>query len=1195
MLEGDLAQASEEQKGTALAWCARFLSGDDHAEAASLLDRIGGASAEVAGIARGAVHASTGDLDQAIAELCVIGTPLAHGAAYIQVLRSKDFKDANEWLEKAGLRFTDLDGDAQFNYIGQALEKGCWDIAFEAARGLIDEDWERSPGLMRVSADAFLMQAVPGELRQSLLKQEMPFDAVKFPLRSEPLALERRRTAMRLYERFNTVEKSLGLPQIAALMGDKALWLRLVDPEHTEEARDELVESINEPSTFLRRLPLGLQFGVDIDLEWAEREVDRLSALSVGTSPDAAFARLGLALSKKSHAAAAGYINEHRDQLSKHLERRGLHFLDIEMLANAGQTAKAEERLEEAASSGLSEIDVARLRRELAEVSGGDPIAQRLAAYEENGSIIELRLLVNAYEEAGEWQSACEYGETLLDVGGDLSDARRYSISLYNCERHDEALRVMERYPAVWAQDNAMGLLRAHILFECGRLRHALDAVNELRRVEDTPEARQLQVNLAVVSGDWESLQGFVEAEWNARSDRTAIDLLRAGQMAQHIGAGRAVELVHEAAKRSPDDPSVLAGCYHLATTAGWENSVEVHHWMQRAAELSGGDGPVQVISIEELFNRKPDWERRESNVWELLEKGDIPIFAAGQLLNRSLLSLYLMPALSNMEEQDVRRRSMIYAFSGARGKLKVQPNIVAMEATALITAEFLGLLDVCIETFDNIVIPHSTLGWLLGEKARILFHQPSRVVAARELRKMLADGHLHAFEGSNAAPETLINEVGPSLAALIADAASAERFDARQRLVVRGGPVYKANSLMNDEADVSDYQAYLCSGISVVKKLLQKGVLTQREAEEACAALNVRELPWPSEPEVSDGAILYLDDLATSHLQFLGLLPKLHRVDITTLVSRSEIEEADALIAYDVKASDVVSIVDRLRFRLREGLENGKIRLGAATRVEDDNGSGHVSSHPSIDMLRLVADADVGVVDDRFINQHASISLETSARPLLTTLDLLDVLVERGAIAEDQRQDALTTLRRANFALTPLTPGELNSLTTNCTVSDGVLDETGELKAIREAVQRLRMGNVLQSPKELTWLNGVLQACLYCLKEQWKDGLDEATAVARSDWLIALADVRGWTHRLDNNVEQLMERYRNWVLMLMLLPATQPQAVKEAYWRWLEVRFLEPLQEEDPHTYQYLVEWAKEHVAESVKAYEQGLGDGDD
>ena len=1060
---------------------------------------------------------------------------------------------------------------------------------------LTDEDWEQSPGLMRVSADAFLMQAVPGELKELLLVQEMPFDAVKFPLRSEPLALERRRTAMRLYERFSSVAKSLGLPQIAGLMGDKALWLRLVDPEHTAEGRVELVESISDPSTFLRRLGLGLQFGVDIDLDWAEREVDRLSALSAGTSPDVACARLALALSKESHEAVVGYINEHRDQLSKHLEPRGLQFLEIEMLANAGQTAKAEERLEEAASRGLSERDVARLRRELAEVTGGDPIVQRLAAYEENGSIIELRLLVNAYEEAGEWPSACEYGATLLDLSGDLSDARRYLISLYNCERHDVAYKVMDRYPSVWAQDGAMRLLRAHLLFEDGKLRHALDAVNELRRIQDSPEARQLQVNLAVVSGDWESLQAFVEAEWNARSDRAGIELLRAGQIAQHIGAARAEELVLEAARRCPEDPSILVGCYHLATSAGWENSAEVHLWMQRAAELSGADGPVQILSIEELFRRKPDWEQRESNVWHTLEKGETPIFAAGQILNRSLLSLYLMPAFSNMTERDVRRRSIIYAFSGARGKVKIQPKIVAMEATALITAEFLDLLGVCIETFDNIVIPHSTLGWLLGEKARILFHQPSRVVAARELRQMLADGHLRAFDGSTSGTEKLINEVGPSLAALVADAASTERSDAHQRLVVRGGPVYKANSLMNDEADVNEFQAYLCSGICVVKKLLQKGVLTGREAEDAFAALSVRELPWPSEPEIADGAILYLDDLTTSHLQFLGLLSKLHHADITAFVSRSEIEEADALIAYDVKANEVVSIVERLRLRLREGLGNGKVRLGAATRSNDDNGSGHVSDHPTIDMLRLVADADVGVVDDRFINQHASISLENGARQLLTTLDLVDVLVERGVITKDRRQDALTTLRRANFALTPLTQGELNSLIAICKVTNGVLEETGELKAIREAVQRVRMCNVLQSPKELTWLNGVLQACLHCLKEQWKDGLDETTAVVRSDWLLALSDVRGWTHRLDHTVEQMNERYRNWVLMLMLLPATQPQAVKEAYWRWLEERFLVPLQEEDPETYGFLVEWAKEHVAGSVVAYQQGLEDGND
>ena len=133
------------------------------------------------------------------------------------------------------------------------------------------------------------------------------------------------------------------------------------------------------------------------------------------------------------------------------------------------------------------------------------------------------------------------------------------------------------------------------------------------------------------------------------------------------------------------------------------------------------------------------------------------------------------------------------------------------------------------------------------------------------------------------------------------------------------------------------------------------------------------------------------------------------------------------------------------------------------------------------------------------------------------------------------------------------------------------------------------------QSPKELTWLNGVTQACLVCLKEQWQDGFDEATAVARSDWILALSDVRAWTHRLDENVEQLKERYWNWNLLLMTLLATQQQPVKEAYWRWFDSRVLESLQEEDPDAYQYLLEWAKEYVDGSVEASERGQEDGND
>ena len=1188
--EGELASASEGQKGTALAWCARFLSGDNPAEAASILGRITLADSEIISITRSVIVASSGRLQEAISELCGISTPIAYGAAFIQIQRAKGFEEASHWLEKAGLTLADLDSDGKLSYVRMSLEDGCWDIAVEAAKQLGESDWDRSPALIVAAADAFLLQAVPDELRVSVFAQVLPFDLAKFPLRSEPEALEHRRSAMHLYERFHFAAKSHRLTSIGNLMEDKALWLRLVDPESRAEAHQELGESIRDPSKFLRRLGLGLQFNLDIDIEWAEREVDRQTALSGGMSHDAAYARFALALSRGSYASVAAYIDKYREQLLQHLDWRGVSFIEIEVLANAGQTAKAEERLEEATKKGLSEREVARLRRELAEASGGDPIEQRLAAYEANKSIVELRLLVNAYEEAGDWAKVCEYGRTLLGVGGDLTDARRHAISLYRCERHREVLSVMERYPALWTRDGDMRLLRAQTLFECGMLDDALGSVKDLRKVKDSTEARKLQVNLAAVSGDWDSLQGFVEGEWNARCDRTAIDLLRAAKIAHDIGAGRVEELVQEAAKRSPDDASVLAGCYHLASAAGWENSVEVHLWMQKAAELSGPNGPVQVISIEDLFERKPDWERRESSVWEMLERGDAPIFAAGQLLNRSLLSLYLMPILGNMDEADVRRRDMIYAFSRARESLNLNPNIVAMDATALITGEFLDLLDDYIHTFDKIIIPHGTLAWLLGERARIVFHQPSRVVAARELRRMIAEGQLGAFDGTECAPEKLVNDVGPSFAGLVADASSSEHLDGRQRLVVRGGPVYRANTLMNEEADLSEYESYLCSCVTVVRRLAHKGVLTRREEGEACAALAVREVAWPSEPEIADGAVLYLDDLAASHLQFLGLLSKLYRADVTVFVSRSEVEEADALISYNAKANDVVTIVEGLRGRLREGLANGKILLGTAPRGGDKEDADNVSFHPTMELLRLVGNAEVGVVDDRAINQHASISLGNGGRPLLTTVDLLDVLIKRGTISEARRQDALTTLRRANFALTPLTGKELNGLIGVSTINNRLLEETGELRAIREVVQRVRMSNMLQSPKELTWLNGVSQACLFTLNEQWKGGLDEETVEARSDWLLVLSDVRGWSHRLGDNVEEYRQRYRNWILVLMMLCIKEPQEVKEAYWRWFDSRLFEPLEEEDPDTYRYLIQWAKEHVAGSVNACEQSL-----
>ena len=259
LVEGELMLASKEVKFVAFSWCARFLSDDDPGEAESTLNRIDLADTEMSKIARSVIKSSKGDLQQAINDLCNIGTPVAYGAAYINVLRAKGFKEANKWLQKAGLRLSDLDSAAKFSFIRKGLEEGDWDVVLSAAKELSETDWDSFPGLLVAAADAFLVQTAPCELRMILLAQNIPFEVRKFPLRGDTLALEHRRTATQLYERFHSFAKDFGLKGIAGLMDEKVLWLRLVDPESTAEALRDLEVRIKDMSTFLRFLGLGLQ------------------------------------------------------------------------------------------------------------------------------------------------------------------------------------------------------------------------------------------------------------------------------------------------------------------------------------------------------------------------------------------------------------------------------------------------------------------------------------------------------------------------------------------------------------------------------------------------------------------------------------------------------------------------------------------------------------------------------------------------------------------------------------------------------------------------------------------------------------------------------------------------------------------------------------------------------------------------
>ena len=117
----------------------------------------------------------------------------------------------------------------------------------------------------------------------------------------------------------------------------------------------------------------------------------------------------------------------------------------------------------------------------------------------------------------------------------------------------------------------------------------------------------------------------------------------------------------------------------------------------------------------------------------------------------------------------------------------------------------------------------------------------------------------LEQFVPSTIANSDLSAQVGDELAALIAEAEQDRDGDNIQRLVVHPGPVHRVSSLMDEEADLTAHAEVMSSCLPIVEKLRQTGQITAQEEQKARAYLQLHENPWPSQPEVMDGAVLYL------------------------------------------------------------------------------------------------------------------------------------------------------------------------------------------------------------------------------------------------------------------------------------------------------------------------------------------------
>ena len=378
-----------------------------------------------------------------------------------------------------------------------------------------------------------------------------------------------------------------------------------------------------------------------------------------------------------------------------------------------------------------------------------------------------------------------------------------------------------------------------------------------------------------------------------------------------------------------------------------------------------------------------------------------------------------------------------------------------------------------------------------------------------------------------------------------------------------------------------------LVSCQAVVEKLSEMAEIEDFEARKALAYLQLQEKTWPHQPEISDYATLYLDDLAVHYLLPTGILEKLCMLDFELYVSSSLVAELNALIAYESISGKIIDEIETMRSVVKQGIECRKVKVGKWRNF----GNGDEQSPNFFHIAGLFAmaeDCDAIVVDDRFFNQHQYIDFNVEQTPLFSTIDVLDALVSAGSISPKQRLALRTRLRRAGYFFVPLTEDEVNCHLNAAEVKDGKLIERTHLKAIRESLLHVRMNDWLQLPIEGSWPETVFDILVNALRNLWKEGADIPRVEVLSNWLWDLLDVRGWAHLIAPEIQDETIRFGRTRIILLLLTSLDvdiPRNIREAYWAWLEDRVLAPVKELEPDLYTLIIDLKRRQISELADA----------
>ena len=493
----------------------------------------------------------------------------------------------------------------------------------------------------------------------------------------------------------------------------------------------------------------------------------------------------------------------------------------------------------------------------------------------------------------------------------------------------------------------------------------------------------------------------------------------------------------------------------------------------------------------------------------------------------------------------------------------------IGLDITSILILHYLDLLESVFEAFRRIMLAPDVMQYLFREQDSVRFHQPSRVSDGQQVRNLCNLQRIRLIDESEAPSEVIVEEVGRELAALL-------------RVARRGGgkvvcvfPIHRPNSLMEEEADTTDWSDLIISVPDLCEMLFRQGRIDSVTHERAQLFLRGQGQPKRGnlEAPVLDGTI-YLDRLALSYLQNAKVLDRIASAGLNLRIHPDVLSHMDEFVRAGESGEVLAAKIDRIRHVLRGAVESGKASyLPRKVDPEDSVLNRDDQFTATQSLLAAASDCDALCIDDRFVNSNVRFAITEEVErtlPIACVLDILRYLTGCGHLSTERLWAARHKLRSGGFVFIPFQSEELVHWLKVTSVERGQLIEGAELRAIRQSMVRsTTMG--LTNPTEMFALFvEVTQACISAIRSLWCDeSLATESAVVISDWIWRrlLLDVPGGHGNIEK--ERRNAWYRESTLrrigVLLLPPGIESPKRCFSYTEWVDASVFQPLRHASP------------------------------